>query len=152
MKVLSKEGDELQVLALPGEPFFRGEYLKIEDSLQETSMIVQVYDSSYLDSPGVQEDLLRDELFSSSLIRQDPLQLESLGRMIKDARILLCKVRCICQKQRKNERFRAGYLAGVTVSYQGVSMDELYSLMNSRGERAIRIGKSIAGEEFFHQG
>ena len=148
MKVLSKEGDQLQILALPGESFFRGEYLKIEDALQETSMIVQVYDSSYLDSPGVQEELLRDELFSTSLTRQDPLQLDSLGRMIKDARILLCKVRCIVKN---NERMNdSGWLPSRSTSMiSRVSMEELYSLMKSKGERRIRIGNSIAGEEFF---
>ncbi|MEM3637099.1 MAG: DUF87 domain-containing protein [Conexivisphaerales archaeon] len=149
MKVLSKEGDEMQILALPGESFFRGEYLKIEDNIQNTSMIVQVYDSSYLDSPGVQEDLLRDELFSSSsLVKQDPLQVESLGRMIKDARILKCKIRGIINGGEKMND--SGWLPSRSSSViRRVSIDELYSLMHLQGQRRIRLGNSIAGEDFF---
>lgn len=151
MKVLSKDGDELKILAMPDEHFFRGDYLKIEDEEQKTAMIVQVYDSSYLDSPGVQDDLLRDELFSSSsIVKQDPLQTETINRMIKDARILHCKIRCMVKDgNRMND---SGWLPSRSISrVSRVSMNELYSLMSSLKDsgRRIKLGWSSAGEDFF---
>lgn len=147
MKILSKQDDEMQILALPGESFSRGEYLKIEDERDAMSMIVQVYDSIYLDSPGIQEDLLRDELFSTSqLVRQDPLQVESLNFMIKDAKLLRCKIRCTIRDGIKFNDF--GWLPSRSSSrITRVSMEELYSIMQSKGTRRIRIGNSHSGEE-----
>ncbi len=148
MRILSKRGDEMMILALPGEEFTKGEYMKIVDERADTQMVVQLYDSAYLDSPGIQEDLLRDELFSGSeLNRLDPLEMESLGVMIKDARVLLCKIRCVIRAGKRIPE--SGWLpsrSSSTVSKMGVS--ELYEIIGSRGTRRILLGESVNGEGF----
>ncbi|MEM3267678.1 MAG: hypothetical protein QXR69_03200, partial [Conexivisphaerales archaeon] len=102
MRILTKQNDELRVLAMQGENINKGDYLKIYDKLQDLSLVVQVYDIAYFDSLGIEEDILRDELFSSSeIVREDPLQTENLGLMIKDARVLICKIRGVLKKDRK---------------------------------------------------
>lgn len=148
MRILSKRGDEIIILALPGEEFAKGEYLKIVDEKADTHMVVQLYDSAYLDSPGIQEDLLRDELFSGSeLNRLDPLQMESLGIMIKDARVLLCKIRCIVKGGRRVPD--SGWLPSRSSStVKKMSVRELYDIIGSRGSRRILLGECANGEGF----
>jgi hypothetical protein len=148
LRVLTKQGDQVQILALPGEQFSRGEYLKVVDSVEGMTMVVQVYDSTYLDSPGVQDDLLRDELFlGPGFRREDPFQMESIGYQIKDAKVLLCKIRCVIKEGRR--RTDSGWLPSRSSSVVSrLEQGELYSLISSEGSRSITLGSSVSGEDF----
>lgn len=133
---------------MPEEDFKKGDYVKISDDKEGRSLIVQVYDDTYLDSMGIQEEMLRDELFATSeLVHSDPLQLNSISYMIKDAKVLKCKIRCVVDRgvalpdmgwlpSRSNSRIAR------------LPLDELYSLMGRRGGRPIRLGSTLSGEEF----
>ncbi|MEM0287774.1 MAG: DUF87 domain-containing protein [Nitrososphaerota archaeon] len=148
MRILTKQNDELRVLAMPGENINKGDYLKIYDKLQDLSLVVQVYDIAYFDSLGIEEDILRDELFSSSeIVREDPLQTENLGLMIKDARVLICKIRGVVKKDRKENDF--GWLPSRSISkIAKLGIEEVAALAGSSGERSIKLGYSLSGEEF----
>jgi len=133
---------------MPEEDFKKGDYVKISDEKEGRSLIVQVYDDAYLDSMGIQEEILRDELFANTeLVHSDPLQLNSISYMIKDAKVLRCKIRCAVERgialpdmgwlpSRSNSRIAR------------LPLPELYSLMGRRGGRPIRLGSTLSGEEF----
>ncbi|HVP23391.1 MAG TPA: DUF87 domain-containing protein [Conexivisphaerales archaeon] len=133
---------------MPEEDFKKGDYVSIADQKEGRSLLVQVYDESYLDSVGIQEEMLRDELFATTeLVHSDPLQLNSISYMIKDAKVLLCKIRCVVE-------------SGVALPHMGwlpsrsnsriakLPLEELSSLMGRRGSRPIRLGGTLSGEEF----
>ncbi len=83
MKVLSKKGDEIQILALSGDRVEKGDYLVIDDGASP-KIIVQVFDETYLDSTGIDEEILRDELFAADkmkIIDPDRLQTISVAQL-----------------------------------------------------------------------
>lgn len=133
---------------MPEDDFKKGDYVKIQDDRDGMALIIQVYDDSYLDSLGVQEELLRDELFSTSeIMHSDPLQLTSLSYMIKDAKILKCKIRCVVD--RGNVLPDMGWLPSRSMSrIAKLPLQELYGLMQKKGGRSVAIGKTLSGEEF----
>ncbi|MDG6939875.1 MAG: ATP-binding protein [Nitrososphaerota archaeon] len=148
MRILGKQGDELHVLLMPGESLNKGDYLKIHDGKEGMALVVQIYDLTYLDSPGIAEDILRDELFSSSeLVRHDPLQVENLGSMIRDAKVLLCKIRGLIRDGSKNTDF--GWLPSRSFGcVSRMSVDELRTVSRPSGNRRMKLGSSLSGEEF----
>jgi DNA helicase HerA-like ATPase len=133
---------------MPEEDFKKGDYVKIEDEKDGKSLIVQVYDDSYLDSMGIQEEMLRDELFATTeLVTSDPLKLNSISYMIKDAKVLKCKIRCVVDRGAAHPDM--GWLPSRSMSrITKLPLDELYSLMGRRGGRPIGLGRTLSGEEF----
>jgi hypothetical protein len=96
MRVISKDGDEVNILCLPDEELALGEYLAIEDSSsKERKLIVQVYDLSYFDAPGLIEDLVREEMVKSTLNGSEEgfTDLPAITAMMRDLKIAKCKVR-----------------------------------------------------------
>ncbi|HEX2557042.1 MAG TPA: hypothetical protein VHK86_01850, partial [Nitrososphaera sp.] len=73
----------------------KGEYLLIEDGKSRRSMVVQVYDEEYLSSQTLIEDMIREEVVSASSVENlhDPLNIGSLSRLVRDARIFKAKIR-----------------------------------------------------------
>ena len=67
MKILRKEGDNIQLLCFPEEEVEKGDYLLITDKIKERSLIVQIIDIQYANIPGILEDLLRDGISEGSL-------------------------------------------------------------------------------------
>jgi len=136
------------ILSMPEDDFEKGDYVKVFDERDGKALIVQVYDETYLDSLGIQEELLRDELFSSTeLAHSDPLQLQSISYMIKDAKILRCKIRCVVDKGVAQPDM--GWLPSRSMSTIGrLRLDELYRIMKRKGGRAIPLGRTSSGEEF----
>lgn len=95
MRILSKKEDEIYILALPHERVERGSYVLVEDESSSVSLLAQIYDVAYLDPSGIDEEILRDELFSSDgeikSIGSDGI--ETLSVMLKDSRIYKAKLR-----------------------------------------------------------
>ena len=73
MKILSKDGNELLLLAMKEDSASKGDYLLVED--RRRSMIVQIYDEQYLSSQSLIEDIVKEEVVnaSSSETLHDPL-------------------------------------------------------------------------------
>ena len=95
MKILKKEGDNIQLLCFPDEEVDKGDYLLITDKIKERSLIVQIIDIQYANIPGILEDLLRDGISEGSLSGEevDPFKVSSQIRVLKDTRLLLGKIR-----------------------------------------------------------
>ncbi len=95
MKILEKVGGEVSLIALPTEKIFVGDYILIEDEDQNSRLVVQVYDERYLDHPSIVEDIVRDEVVKASAdgVDSDPLQINTISHLIRDIRLLKCKIR-----------------------------------------------------------
>ncbi len=148
MKIFSKQKDTLDILAFPSEVVVeKGQYLMVNEG--DKFMLVQVIDVSYADIPGILEDMLREvslEIVNHENIF-DPFGTGSLTMMIKEARIVRCKIRCIVEGNRivynsswLPSRFRSNISAA--------GADLLRSVMKLTGKRKIHIG-TIGGEDFW---
>jgi hypothetical protein len=95
LKVLTKNSNELVILAMKGDAVSKGDYLLIEDGKLNRKMIVQIYDEEYLSSQSLIEDIVRDEVITASSTENlhDPLNIANLSRMIRDARLFRTKIR-----------------------------------------------------------
>ena len=89
MKILSKNGNEIIMIAMQTDTASKGDYLLIEDENSKRKMIVQIYDEEYLSSQSLIEDIVKDEVVNASSMENlhDPLNIGSLSRMIRDARL-----------------------------------------------------------------
>ena len=66
MKILSKNGNEIVMLAMITDTAGKGDYLLIEDEKSNRKMIVQIYDEEYLSSQSLIEDIVKDEVVTAS--------------------------------------------------------------------------------------
>jgi DNA helicase HerA-like ATPase len=95
LKILRKEGENIQLLCFPEEEVEKGDYLLITDKVKERSLIIQIIDIQYANIPGILEDLLRDGISEGSLTGDevDPFKVSSQITILKDTRLLLGKIR-----------------------------------------------------------
>jgi uncharacterized protein len=95
LKILSKEGDSINLLCFPDEEVDKGDYLLVTDRLKDRSLIVQIIDIQYANIPGILEDLLRDGISEGSLSGDevDPFKVSSQITILKDTRLLVGKIR-----------------------------------------------------------
>jgi len=149
MRVIEKSGNEVLLLTLPNEKLSRGEYILIEDKIQKMGMIVQVYDESYLDWPELMNDLVREEILNNSAqrIEHDPLEIKTISYLIRDMKLLRCKIRGIINGD--NLTLNDSWLPSrVTTKATRLSISELFSLTKREGYRMISIGITNSGEVF----
>ncbi|MDH5532020.1 MAG: hypothetical protein OEX99_00925, partial [Candidatus Bathyarchaeota archaeon] len=95
MRLYRKEGNTVQILALPSENVEKGEYLLIEDPTSRRRLITQVIDIQFANVPGILEELLRNST-TNELVHEesfDPLEVASHVTYIQDSRLLFCKIR-----------------------------------------------------------
>jgi len=95
VRLYRKEGNTVQILALPSENVEKGEYLLIEDPATRRSLITQVIDIQFANVPGILEELLRNST-TNELVHEesfDPLGVISHVAYIQDSRLLVCKIR-----------------------------------------------------------
>ncbi|MEE8187467.1 MAG: hypothetical protein V3T99_07410, partial [Nitrososphaerales archaeon] len=141
MRVLGKAGDEIHILAMQNEEIHRGDYLLLEDHSKELRLVVQAYDETYLDIPGLSEEILRDEVIGISMqgIEEDPMDVRNISFLIRDSRVLKCKMRGMISDSRLKP---ASTLlpSRVHTRVRKLSLNELFTLVDRKGGRAIEIG------------
>jgi DNA helicase HerA-like ATPase len=95
LKILRKEGDNINLLSFPDEEVEKGDYLLVTDKIKERSLIVQIIDIQYASIPGILEDLLRDGISEGRLTGDevDPFKISSQIALLKDTRLLVGKIR-----------------------------------------------------------
>ncbi|MFB0502198.1 MAG: ATP-binding protein [Candidatus Bathyarchaeia archaeon] len=102
MRLYRKEGNTVQILALPSENVEKGEYLLIEDPTAHRRLITQVIDIQFANVPGILEELLRNST-TNELVHEesfDPLGVASHVTYIQDSRLLVCKIRGTMEDER----------------------------------------------------
>jgi hypothetical protein len=95
VKIYRKEGDVMQLISFPEEEVNKGDYLLVEDQRSRRGLIIQVIDIQFANIPGILEDILRDVMTEESIQGNDvdPLDISSQVAVLKDTKLLVCKIR-----------------------------------------------------------
>lgn len=146
MKILSKSGNEILLLAMKDDSAAKGDYLLIDD--KNKSMVVQVYDEEYLSSQALIEDIVKEEVVNASSAENlhDPLNIGSLSRLVRDARIFKAKIRAAV-KEGKLASDVSWLPSRVESKVRKLAMKELDALLGRTGVYPIPLGR--AGDEDF---
>ncbi len=142
-------GDVISIVALPRESVLQGDYLEIIDDNEVGSVVVQVYEETYIPSQSLTEDIIREQIIEASArgSELDPYEISSISQMIKDMRLLKCKIRGSIQNglmvpnvawlpSRSKSRIRR------------ISQSHLLDLAGQTGSAKIQIGTTKDGETF----
>jgi len=149
VKILEKEANQISVVALPSESVFQGDYLEVEDSAGPGSIIIQVFEETYIPSQSLTEDIIREQIIESSATgtELDPLEIASISQMIKDMRLLKCKIRGCIQNGLMIPN--VSWLPSRTRSrVRKISQSKLLDLAGQTGSAQIKIGTTRDGEPF----
>jgi hypothetical protein len=146
MKILAKNGDELLMLAMKGDTASKGDYLLIED--RGKGMVVQVYEEEYLSSQSLIEDMVKEEVVNASSAENlhDPLNIGSLSRLVRDARVFKAKIRAAVADGRLTSEV-SWLPSRVESRIRRLKMKEMDSLLGRSGVFPIPLGR--AGDEDF---
>jgi hypothetical protein len=95
MQLYRKEGNTIQILSFPTEEIQKGEYVLIQDSRHDRSLVTQIIDVQFAAIPGILEELLRDSTTDEHICGEnlDPLEVAPHITYVQDARMLVCKIR-----------------------------------------------------------
>jgi hypothetical protein len=147
MKILSKNGNELLLLAMKEDSAAKGDYLLIED--RSRSMVVQVYDEEYLSSQALIEDIVKEEVVNASSMENlhDPLNIGSLSRLVRDARLFRAKIRASVNDGKLSSDV-TWLPSRVESKIRRIAMKELDSLLGRCGVFPIPLGRAGHEEEF----
>jgi uncharacterized protein len=147
MKILSKNGNELLLLAMKEDSAAKGDYLLIED--RNRSMVVQVYDEEYLSSQALIEDIVKEEVVNASSTENihDPLNIGSLSRLVRDARVFRAKIRASVNDGKLSSDV-TWLPSRVESKIRRIEMKELDSLLERSGVFPIPLGRTGHEEEF----
>jgi uncharacterized protein len=147
MKILSKNGTELLLLAMKEDSAAKGDYLLIED--RNRSMVVQVYDEEYLSSQALIEDIVKEEVVNASSMENlhDPLNIGSLSRLVRDARVFRAKIRASVNEGKLSSDV-TWLPSRVESKIRRIAMKELESLLGRCGVFPIPVGRAGYEEEF----
>jgi uncharacterized protein len=149
VKILEKESDQISVIALPSESVYQGDYLEIVDSAGPGSIIIQVYEETYIPSQSLTEDIIREQIIEASATgtELDPFEISSVSQMIKDMRLLKCKIRGCIQNGLMIPN--VSWLPSRTRSrVRKISQSKLLDLAGQTGSAQIKIGTTRDGEPF----
>ena len=147
MKILSKNGNELLLLAMKEDSAAKGDYLLIED--RSRSMVVQVYDEEYLSSQALIEDIVKEEVVNASSMENlhDPLNIGSLSRLVRDARVFRAKIRASVNDGKLSSDV-SWLPSRVESKIRRIAIKELDSLLGRCGVFPIPVGRAGHEEEF----
>jgi hypothetical protein len=152
MKILYKnDTDELILLAMKSETTRKGDYLLINDEKLNKKMIVQVYNEEYLSSQSLIEDIVKDEVVVASSIENlhDPLDIGSLSRMIRDARLFRAKIRASIDSESKFSNEITWLPSRVNSKINRIKISEINNLVKRTGLYSIHLGNSGWDNEQF---
>jgi len=94
LHLLSKLGEDYEVLELPAGKTQAGDFLALKDGAGNRSLVVQVVQVSYLKVPGELEELIRMARASNILVDSQSDELfEQVREEIMNSKVLRCKVR-----------------------------------------------------------
>ncbi len=148
MKILSKNGNELMLLAMKEDSASKGDYMLIED--RNKSLVVQIYDEEYLSSQAMIEDIVKEEVVNASSIENlhDPLNIGVLSKLIRDARVFRAKLRATINGEGKLSSEVAWLPSRVDSRIRRLSMAEIDSFLGRSGVFPIPLGRAGDDEDF----
>jgi DNA helicase HerA-like ATPase len=94
MHIYKLDGNTMEIVSCPSRDIRKGDYIIIRDVSLNRSLIVQVMNVGYANIPGILEDILRESSLENIEGREnDFLGIQAFADIIKDAKILRCKIR-----------------------------------------------------------
>ena len=149
MRILEKQGAEISVVARPSESEYQGDYLEIVDNSPPGSVVVQVYDEMYIPSQSLTEDIIRDQIIEATATgtELDPFEISSVSQMIKDMRLLKCKIRGSIQNGLMVPNV-AWVPSRSKSKVRKISQSRLLDLSGQTGSAKIKIGTTKDGDQF----
>ncbi len=147
MRILKKEGPNILVVASYTEDVRLGDYLMVTE--KERSLVLQVIDENYLDVDGIEEEVAREEILLASVqgMTEDPADVSSISKEIRDMRLLQCKARGSIEHGRHSPRI--DWIPSRTTSkITRQNVNEILDSAGNRGQRKIKIGRSGRASSF----
>jgi DNA helicase HerA-like ATPase len=150
MNILSKNGNELVLLGMENEIIHKGDYLLVDDKKLDRKMIIQVFDEDYLSSQSLVEDIVKDEIIlaTSEENVHDPLNISSISKLVRDAKLVRTKIRSSIDVSGKISSSVSWIPSRVYSSVTKLSIEEMGLLLNRNGSKSIDIGRSEHGQKF----
>ena len=151
MKILSKSGDEIILLAVTNDFANKGDYFVIEDFNLNKKLLVQIYDEEYLSSQSLADEIIKDEVigkYSSENIF-DPLEINNLSQIIRDVRLFRTKIRGSIDKSDSLSADVDWVPSRVYSKIIKIDYNEIKSLTKRNLQYPIPIGKSGNDAQIF---
>lgn len=151
MKILSKSGDEILLLAVTNDFANKGDYFVIEDFNIGKKLLVQFYEEEYFSSSSLVDEIIKDEIvsqFSNENIF-DPLEINNLSKIIRDVRIFKTKIRASIDSENHLSTEVDWVPSRVNSKIIKIGMKELNSMLNKNMHYPISLGKCGSDNQSF---
>lgn len=147
MRIYGKEGSIFKILAFPDEGVSKGEYLLIRDEGKDVSVLVQVADIGYVETPGLLEELIREGLLQDGKpIELDPLGLGRTTRFLRDVKILTCVTRGVLKDGEVTRRMEDLPSRADSI-VEKIPSSKVLAMASPRTNRMVHVGKDQDGQD-----
>lgn len=151
MKILSKTGDEILLLAVTNDFANKGDYFVIEDFNNNKKLLVQFYDEEYFSSSSLVEEIIKDEVISKFSTENifDPLEIANLSQTIRDVRIFKTKIRASIDNENQISTDVDWVPSRVNSKIVKIGLNEIKALLKKNMQYPISLGKCGSDNQNF---
>ena len=151
MKILSKTGDEILLLAVTNDFANKGDYFVIEDFNNNKKLLVQFYDEEYFSSSSIVEEIIKDEVISKFSTENifDPLEITNLSQTIRDVRIFKTKIRASIDNENQISTDVDWVPSRVNSKIVKIGLNEIKALLKKNLQYPISLGKCGSDNQNF---
>ena len=147
MHIYKLDGNTMEIVSCPSGDIRKGDYIIIRDIALNRSLIVQVMNVGYANIPGILEDILRESSLENIEGKEnDFLGIQAFADIIKDAKILRCKIRRAIIKGRLSHDI--SWTPSRSTSQLVTITDKAFlKLIGTPTAHAITLGTTKEGED-----
>ena len=151
MKILSKTGDEILLLAVTNDFANKGDYFVIEDFNNSKKLLVQFYDEEYFSSSSLVEEIIKDEVISKFSTENifDPLEITNLSQTIRDVRIFKTKIRASIDNENQITTDVDWVPSRVNSNIVKIGLNDIKDLLKKNMQYPISLGKCGSDNQNF---
>lgn len=151
MKILSKTGDEILLLAVTNDFANKGDYFVIEDFNNNKKLLVQFYDEEYFSSSSLVEEIIKDEVISKFSNENifDPLEITNLSQTIRDVRIFKTKIRASIDNDNQISTDVDWVPSRVSSKIVKIGLNEIKALLKKNMRYPISLGRCGSDNQNF---
>ena len=151
MKILSKTGDEILLLAVTNDFANKGDYFVIEDFNNNKKLLVQFYDEEYFSSSSLVEEIIKDEVISKFSTENifDPLEITNLSQTIRDVRIFKTKIRASIDNDNQISTDVDWVPSRVNSKIVKIGLNEIKALLKKNMQYPISLGRCGSDNQNF---
>ncbi|HKU83658.1 MAG TPA: DUF87 domain-containing protein, partial [Candidatus Nitrosocosmicus sp.] len=151
MKILSKTGDEILLLAVTNDFANKGDYFVIEDFNNNKKLLVQFYDEEYFSSSSLVEEIIKDEVISKFSTENifDPLEITNLSQTIRDVRIFKTKIRASIDNENQISTDVDWVPSRVNSKIVKIGLNDIKDLLKKNMQYPISLGKCGSDNQNF---